>query len=213
MINTIVKRDGRCVLFDIDKITDAIFKAAQALGGNDRQTARELAELVAMHVEQAHADGNPPTVEEVQDAVEYQLVESGHARTAKEYILYRAQRTRIRDMNTRLMKTYEELTYQSAGENDVKRENANIDGDTAMGTMLKYGSEGAKQFYHMFVLNPVHSKAHLDGDIHIHDLDFLTLTTTCCQNTLRMSTMDNKYYKKKKVIPSKIYPQKTTKFM
>ena len=50
MINTIVKRDGRCVLFDIDKITDAIFKAAQALGGNDRQTARELAELVAMHV-------------------------------------------------------------------------------------------------------------------------------------------------------------------
>ena len=181
MINTIVKRDGRCVLFDIDKITDAIFKAAQALGGNDRQTARELAELVAMHVEQAHADGNPPTVEEVQDAVEYQLVESGHARTAKEYILYRAQRTRIRDMNTRLMKTYEELTYQSAGENDVKRENANIDGDTAMGTMLKYGSEGAKQFYHMFVLNPVHSKAHLDGDIHIHDLDFLTLTTTCCQ--------------------------------
>ena len=74
MINTIVKRDGRCVLFDIDKITDAIFKAAQALGGNDRQTARELAELVAMHVEQAHADGNPPTVEEVQDAVEYQLV-------------------------------------------------------------------------------------------------------------------------------------------
>lgn len=84
-------------------------------------------------------------------------------------------------MNTRLMKTYEDLTYKPALENDVKRENANIDGDTAMGTMLKYGSEGAKQFYHMFVLNPAHSKAHLAGDIHIHDLDFLTLTTTCCQ--------------------------------
>ena len=60
-------------------------------------------------------------------------------------------------------------------------ENANIDGDTAMGTMLKYGSEGAKQFYEMFILDSAHAAAHRDGDIHIHDLDFLTLTTTCCQ--------------------------------
>ncbi|MDO5491735.1 MAG: anaerobic ribonucleoside triphosphate reductase, partial [Bacillota bacterium] len=68
-----------------------------------------------------------------------------------------------------------------AKDNDTKRENANIDGDTAMGTMLKYGSEGAKIFDDMFVLKPEHSQAHKDGDIHIHDLDFLTLTTTCCQ--------------------------------
>ena len=66
-------------------------------------------------------------------------------------------------------------------DSDIKRENANIDGDTAMGTMLKFGSEGAKQFYDMFVLNPDHARAHREGDIHIHDLDFLTLTTTCCQ--------------------------------
>ena len=66
-------------------------------------------------------------------------------------------------------------------DSDIKRENANIDGDTAMGTMLKYGSEGAKQFYEMFVLKPEHSKAHREGDIHIHDLDFYTLTTTCTQ--------------------------------
>ena len=84
-------------------------------------------------------------------------------------------------MNTRLMKVYEDLTFKSSLENDVKRENANIDGDTAMGTMLKYGSEGAKQFYEMFILDPAHAKAHREGDIHIHDLDFLTLTTTCCQ--------------------------------
>ncbi|MGN1031361.1 MAG: anaerobic ribonucleoside triphosphate reductase, partial [Butyricicoccaceae bacterium] len=80
-----------------------------------------------------------------------------------------------------LMKVYEDLTFQSSAENDIKRENANIDGDTAMGTMLKYGSEGAKQFYEMFILDPKHAKAHREGDIHIHDLDFLTLTTTCCQ--------------------------------
>ena len=60
-------------------------------------------------------------------------------------------------------------------------ENANINGDTAMGSMLKFGSEGSKQFYEMYVLNPRHAQAHRDGDIHIHDLDFYTLTTTCCQ--------------------------------
>lgn len=109
------------------------------------------------------------------------MIENGHARTAKEFILYRAERTRHREMNTKLMKIYEDLTFKSAKDNDVKRENANIDGDTAMGTMLKYGSEGAKQFYKMYILNPKHAKAHEDGDIHIHDLDFLTLTTTCCQ--------------------------------
>ena len=180
MIHTIVKRDGRCVLFDIDKIADAIYKAAHALGGNDYDLARALAQQVVDYLEQKTGKENP-SVEEIQDAVEHILIENGHARTAKEFILYRAQRTRVRDMSTRLMKTYEDLTYKSADENDIKRENANIDGDTAMGTMLKYGSEGAKQFYHMFVLNPAHSKAHLAGDVHIHDLDFLTLTTTCCQ--------------------------------
>ena len=124
-------------------------------------------------------------MEQVQDAVEKILIEKGHARTAKEYILYRAERTRIRNMNTKLMKIYEDLTFRDAAENDIKRENANIDGDTAMGTMLKYGSEGAKQFYEMYVLDPKHAEAHITGDIHIHDLDFLTLTTTCCQIDLK----------------------------
>ena len=136
MIQTIIKRDGRCVLFDVDKIASAIFKAAQALGGNDYETAKTLAGQVAAYLNERYGDESP-SVEQIQDAVERTLVESGHARTAKEYILYRAQRTRVRDMGTRLMKTYEELTYKSADENDIKRENANIDGDTAMGTMPK----------------------------------------------------------------------------
>ncbi len=179
MITKIKKRDGRTADFDIDKITQAIYKAAQAIGGTDYETANELAKEVCDILEAQ--DNNEPTVEQVQDTVEKVLIENGHARTAKEYILYRADRTRVRDMNTKLMKIYEDLTFKAAKDNDVKRENANIDGDTAMGTMLKYGSEGAKQFYHMYILNPKHSKAHLDGDIHIHDLDFFTLTTTCCQ--------------------------------
>lgn len=180
VIRNIRKRDGRMAKFDIDKIAAAIYKAAQVLGGNDYEMARYLARQAELYlVEIKHTEA--PTVEEIQDAVEKILIENGHARTAKEYILYRAERTRIREMNTRLMKIYEDLTFKEAKENDIKRENANIDGDTAMGTMLKYGSEGAKQFYEMYVLNPAHSKAHIEGDIHIHDLDFLTLTTTCCQ--------------------------------
>ncbi len=180
MLKTIVKRDGREVPFELEKIADAVYKAAQATGGRDYEMAKEVARAVEEYLESAcHAEH--PSVEEVQDAVEKVLVERGHARTAKEYILYRAERTRVREMNTKLMKVYEDLTFKSAADNDIKRENANIDGDTAMGTMLKYGSEGAKQFNEMYILAPDHAKAHIEGDIHIHDLDFYTLTTTCCQ--------------------------------
>ena len=180
MITKIIKRDGREVAFNIEKITNAIYKAAQAVGGKDYNTALKLSEMVADRLDESYK-GTVPTVEQVQDCVEKVLVETGHARTAKEYILYRAQRTRVREMNTRLMKTYEDLTFKSARNNDLKRENANIDGDTAMGTMLKYGSEGAKQFYSMYVMNPDFAKAHEVGDIHIHDMDFYGFTTTCCQ--------------------------------
>lgn len=179
-IKKIIKRDGRKVDFNVEKIADAIYKAAQVLGGKDKETAHYLAKQVELYLTEK-CQNTTPSVEQIQDAVEKVLIENGHARTAKEFILYRAERTRVRDMNTRLMKTFEDLTFKDAADNDIKRENANIDGDTAMGTMLKYGSEGAKQFYEMFVLKPEHGKAHREGDIHIHDLDFLTLTTTCCQ--------------------------------
>ncbi len=181
MITRIIKRDGREAAFNIEKITNAIFKAEQAAGIHDYPGAENLACEVAKRIEDDTPRGRLPEVEQIQNMVETVLIERGHARTAKEFILYRAERTRIREMNTRLMKTYEDLTFKSARDVDVKRENANIDGDTAMGTMLKYGSEGAKQFYELYVLDPKISAAHRDGDIHIHDLDFYTLTTTCCQ--------------------------------
>lgn len=180
MITKIKKRDGREVPFNSEKIVNAIFKAATSIGGKDYSKAVELAEKVIEEVENEY-DKSIPTVEQVQDIVERVLINCGHAKTAKQYILYRAERSRAREMNTRLMKIFEDLTYKESSENDLKRENANIDGDTAMGTMLRYGSEAAKQFYEMFILNPKHSEAHKRGDIHIHDMDFLTLTTTCCQ--------------------------------
>ncbi|MGM9653429.1 MAG: anaerobic ribonucleoside triphosphate reductase [Eubacteriales bacterium] len=182
MLTKIIKRDGREVPFNIEKIANAIFKAAQAVGGSDYDQAMALACEVSEQADaRSRETGETPTVEQIQDMVERTLIKHGHARTAKEYILYRAERTKVREMNTRLMKIYEDLTFKSAKDNDIKRENANINGDTAMGTMLKYGSEGAKQFNELYVLDPKVSRAHIDGDIHIHDLDFLTLTTTCCQ--------------------------------
>lgn len=117
----------------------------------------------------------------IQDLVEKAMMETGHVKTAKEYIIKRANRERIREMNTSLMRSFEDLTFGKSEDVETKRENANIDGDSAMGTMLKYGSEGAKKFNLLYIVPPEESEAHSNGDIHIHDLDFLALTQTCCQ--------------------------------
>ena len=185
VITRIRKRDGREASFSVDKIAAGIYRAAQSIGGSDYGTAYALAEKAANRLDSQTLPGQIPDVEQLQDVVEKVLVETGHAGTAKSYILFRADRSRIREMESSLMKIYEGLTFQSAAESDLKRENANIDADSAMGTMLKYGSEGAKKFNQLFVLKPEHANAHINGDIHIHDLDFLTLTTTCCQIDLR----------------------------
>ena len=180
MMTYIIKRDGRKTSFNIEKISNAVFKAAQSVGGNDYKEAQRIAGIVCKQAEEKFGN-DIPNVEEVQDIVEEVLINEGHKQTAKAYMLYRHDRTRAREMNTNLMKVLTDLTFKSAKDSDIKRENANIDADTAMGTMLKYGSVSAKEFYEMYVLSPKEAKAHANGDIHIHDLDFLTLTTTCCQ--------------------------------
>ena len=179
-VTKIKKRDGRLVPFDQSKIAAAITKAFNATykPGQEEAAQRLADQVLALLAEEG---GACPEVEHIQDLVEQVLMDNGYIQTAKAYILYRDQRSRSREMNTRLMKIYGDITYTAAKDSDIKRENANIDGDTAMGAMLKFGSEGAKQFYDMFVLDPEHARAHREGDIHIHDLDFLTLTTTCCQ--------------------------------
>lgn len=177
----ITKRDGRRVVYDEGKIAAAIERAFDAVeSGKGNEEAKRLAGIVTREIN-ARESAEIPSVEDIQDQVEQTLITEGYAKTAKAYILYRAERSRTREAKTRLMHILEDITFKDASESDVKRENANIDGDTAMGTMLKYGSESAKQFYDMYVLNPEHARAHREGDIHIHDLDFLTLTTTCTQ--------------------------------
>ena len=180
MVNCIKKRDGRIAKFDINKIAEAISKAFRAsTGEKEYSQCLSLAEYTVKILEKECTA--EPNVEQIQKKKKKVLIENGFTDTAKAYILYRAERTRIRNMNGRLMKTFEDITYKDATDSDIKRENANIDGNTAMGAMLKYGSEGAKHFNEMYVLKPEFSEAHRNGDIHIHDLDFYTLTTTCCQ--------------------------------
>lgn len=185
MVTAIVKRDGRTAEFRSDKIADAIEKAFQASGAmQERSVAEEICTKVIEKLEGGAIEGSP-TVEGIQDLVEETLIENGFVQTAKAYILYRAERNRVRDVNSRLVQTLKDITFSKASDSDMKRENANIDADTAMGTMLKYGSESAKQFYEMCVIDPRYARAHREGDIHIHDMDFYTLTTTCCQIDIR----------------------------
>ena len=180
MIQSIIKRDGRVVLYDQNKIAAAILRSLEASGDGNAADAARVANDVQRELE-GRFKGQSPNIEAIQDTVERQLMNHGFSAAAKAYILYRANRTRAREANTSLMKTIDEITNIDARASDMKRDNANIDGNTAMGSMLQIGSAGAKAYNEIYLLRPEHAKAYRDGDIHIHDFDFYSLTTTCCQ--------------------------------
>ena len=180
MFTVISKRDGRTVPYDRSKIEAAVFKAMDACSRGNHEEADRIAVLVEEQLANQF-ENRAPGVEDIQDTVENVLMDSGYAFVARKYILYRAERTRVRELNTKLMKIYDELTFSDARNSDMKRDNANIDGDNPMGVMLKYGTEGAKDYYLKSLLTPEQAKAYSEGDIHIHDFDFYALTTTCCQ--------------------------------
>ena len=186
MINFVKKRDGRVIPFNEDRITRAIFLAAATVAERegtvpDYKLAEQLTQEVIKLLNNQYRD-SIPGVEDVQNAVVKVLIETGHAKTSEEYIIYRTERSRIRNSKTRLMKSIEEITFEDAKDADIKRENANINGNTAMGTMLQYGSTVSKEFCKTHILKPAHTFAHDNGDIHIHDMDFLNMgTLTCCQ--------------------------------
>lgn len=184
MFNEIVKRDGRTVPYDRSKITEAINKAMSGCYRKDEVAAAKMSEAAEKKLFE-HFGDKSPTVEDIQDVVVSTLKDFGYAYVSQRYSEYRSDRTRVREMNSKLMQIMGELTFTEANESDMKRDNANIDGDTAMGTMLKYGSEAAKDFYEKYILSREQYKAHKSGDIHIHDFDFYTLTTTCCQIDLK----------------------------
>ncbi|WP_343345289.1 anaerobic ribonucleoside triphosphate reductase [Terrisporobacter petrolearius] len=186
MLEYIRKRDGRIVKLNEDRITRAIFKAASEVAKEEGivpsyEMSEELSQNV-IKILNSKFDDIIPGVEDIQNIVVKVLIEDGHARTSEKYITYRNERSRIRNSRTRLMKSISQITFEDASDANIKRENANIDGNTAMGTMLQYGSTVSKEFCKTFVLKPEHVNAHDSGDIHIHDMDFLNMgTLTCCQ--------------------------------
>ena len=158
MIKSVIKRDGRVVLFDEGKIAAAVLKALEAAGEGDAREAARVANKVSRRLE-VDCGEESPSIEQIQDAVESGLMECGHDEAAKRYILYRANRTRIREANTSLMKTIDEITNVDARISDMKRDNANIDGNTAMGSMLQIGTAGAKAYNAAYLLTPEQAKA------------------------------------------------------
>ena len=185
----VVKRDGREVDFNYDRITKAVKSAMIAVNpqGNINGLPIEVAAVnvkddVVYDIEKKLRDkvDKKITVEEIQDLVEEALIHLGFSEVARSYIRYRENRNRARNYKSDMMNIMREITFSSAVDADIKRENGNINADSPMGAMLKYGSEVSKQFTHQDLLTPEHSKAHIEGDIHIHDLDFYATGTETC---------------------------------
>nr|MCK4929581.1 ribonucleoside triphosphate reductase [Nanoarchaeota archaeon] len=168
-IDRVKKRDGKIVLFNEDKIVQAIFKAAKAAGGEDYETAKALARKVTKALETFFKGGSIQSIELIQDFVEKILIEQGHAETAKAYILYRKQHEELRKARTfalDVQKTTEGYLNQS----DWRvSENSNI--NYSLSGLLFYSAGTVLANY---TLNKVYPKevgqAHRNGDFHIHDL-------------------------------------------
>ncbi len=181
-VRTITKRDGRIVPYDESKIAQAILKALAASGEEDATVAMRLAAEVgeAMSVN----EGDCCQIEDIQDEAEKALMRAGFEQAAKAYILYRDARTRVRESNTSLMRAFDEIIRADARASDLKRDNANVDGNTAMGSMLQIGAAASKAYGASYLLTKEQLAAYNEGWIHIHDFDFYSLTTTCCQTDI-----------------------------
>ena len=178
----IVKRDGRTVPYDETRVRVAIELAITDNNTNNLDR-NYVVNTIASNVttwlstmEDTEAD-----VESIQNFIVKNMKELKLPKLAKSFTSYRNKRTRIREKKSSLMKSIGEMNNATSVSSNSKRENANIDGDTAMGTMLKFGTTTSKEYYLTSVLPEKMSTAHRDGWIHIHDLDFFGLTTTCCQ--------------------------------
>lgn len=173
MFNVLLKRDGREVAFDETKITDAIFSAAKAVDSPDRQVAMELTLDVVRALKEQYGD-RIFSVEDVQDMVEKILIEKGHSRIAKAYILYRADRTKIRETNSTIMDAVGDVLKETS------RENANV-GNSPSAKVLQISELASKEYYLKRMIPERESAAHIAGDIYIHDLAWYGKTMTCLQ--------------------------------
>ncbi len=193
----VIKRNGKKVSFDASKIALAIKKGFDNLvvTSNDTEeenkiyTEKDVNKVylgVIKAIEKKYKDETRIKIEEIQDLIEAELEKQGYNDVKASFSEYREMRNRSRELFSedkhlhKFLKTLEGLGLKSANEDDTKRENANIDGDSAMGTMLQYGSTVSKEFAKTYLMKKRFSQAHDEGDIHVHDMDFLAMGTTTC---------------------------------
>lgn len=177
----VIKRDGKIVSFDKSRIFNAVNLANIATGNNlNQETIKLVTDRVVATLNNTYGKKDKIEIERIQDIVVDTLIEMNLKDISKEYIEYRYKRDRTREANSNLLQVIRDLTIKDSKDLDLKRENANIDGNSSMGIMLREGSEVAKTFTHLYLLRPEISKAHREGLIHIHDLDFYDKGTCNC---------------------------------
>lgn len=176
MIKEIKKRNGQTAPFDQEKITIAIFQAAKAVGGSDLKRAKYLSDQVAQLLGEKHQD-HTPTVEDAQDVVEKVLIENGHAKTAKAFILYRQQRSEIRNFQSLMINTGK-MVEEYVTQNDWRvNENSNM--NYSLQGLNNHIISAITSKYWIEKIYPAKIRAaHESGDMHIHDLGLLA--PYCC---------------------------------
>ena len=189
----VVKRNGKKVDFDGTKIAMAIKKGFDSITIDDEKkyTEKDINKVfmcVLKNIEKEYKNEEKIKIETIQDMIEDELKKKGYTDVYESFSEYRERRSQSRQAffddkkQHKFLKVIEGLGLKSASEDDAKRENANVDGDTAMGTMLQFGSTVSKEFTKAYLIKKRFADAHDNGDIHIHDMDFLPMgTTTCCQ--------------------------------
>ena len=194
----VVKRNGKKVPFDETKIALAIKKGFDSVsidnGEDDKlrkydsKDIQKVYQAVLKRIEKEAKNTDKFQIEQIQDFIEDELSSKGYEDVYKSFSEYRERRAQSRqsffdDKKThKFLKSLENLGLKSANEEDAKRENANIDGNSPMGTMLQYGSTVSREFAKAYLMKPEYAKMHDEGEIHIHDMDFLAMgTTTFCQ--------------------------------
>ncbi len=187
----VVKRNGRKVEWDETKVALAIKKGFDSISLNEdetKYTEKDINKVYNKVIDKIKKDYKDKIkIEEIQDIIEAEL-KKGYEDVYESFKEYRERRNASRQIffgekkQHKFLKAIESLGLKSASEEDAKRENANVDGDTAMGTMLQYGSTVSKEFAKAYLMKSKFAEAHDSGYIHIHDMDFMPMgTTTCCQ--------------------------------
>ena len=194
----VVKRDGKKVDFDCTKVALAIKKGFDSVINNPsseeeigekkytEKDMHKVYEAVLDKIEKDYADAEKIKIEAIQDIIEDVLKQKKYDDVYESFSEYRERRNQSRQMFSdekklhKFLKVIEGLGLKNASEDDAKRENANVDGNSAMGTMLHYGSTVSKEFAKAYLMKPKFAAAHDSGDIHIHDMDFLPMGTTTC---------------------------------